>query len=381
MNNEIYKASDENMKPFLQEAWNASGFGAPTIIQEKTSALISEGHDVIAEAPTGSGKTLAYLLPLLQKIDATKKQIQVVILASSHELVMQIHQEIQKWSKGSTIITASLIGGANINRQIDKLKKKPQIVAGTPGRVFELINKKKIKMHEVQTLVLDEADQLIVPEHLNTIENIIKTTLKERQLLLFSATLPQTMEDVAKPYLNDPTVVRVQESETNKPKVDHVYILCEARDKMDMLKKITNIQGSKVLAFMRDIGNLSVVAEKLTYKGLIVGVLHSDTGKEQRAKALKAFRTSDKALLLATDVAARGLDIVDLTHVVNVDLPKDITQYTHRSGRTGRLGSTGGTVVSIIEPYELKRLEKFTKELGFELKEKVLYKGTLTDTN
>lgn len=381
MTNDIYETTDENMKPFLHDAWKTSGFDAATIIQEKTSGIIGEGYDLIAEAPTGSGKTLAYLLPLLQKIDEKKKQIQVVILASSHELVMQIHQEIQKWSKGSGISSASLIGGANINRQIDKLKKKPQIVAGTPGRVFELINKKKIKMHEVQTLVLDEADQLIVPEHLSTVESIVKTTLKERQLLLFSATLPQTMEEVALPYMKDPAVIRVKESDTNKPKVDHVFMICEAREKIDLLKKITNIPDTKVLAFMRDIGNLSVVAEKLAYNGLTVGVLHSDTRKEQREKALKAFRTSENALLLATDVAARGLDIADLTHVVNVDMPKDITQYTHRSGRTGRLGSTGGTVVSIIERNELKRLEKFANELGFKLHEKFLYKGNLTNSN
>lgn len=368
-----------NMKPFLQEAWHASGFSEPTVIQEKTNSLIGEGRDIIAEAPTGSGKTVAYLLPLLQKIDATKKQIQVVVLASSHELVMQIHQEIQKWTKDSGITSVSLIGGANITRQIEKLKKKPQIVAGTPGRVLELINKKKIKMHEVQTLVLDEADQLIVSEHINTVENIMKSTRKERQLLLFSATIPRDMEKIALPFMKDPAVIRIAEMETNKPEVDHVYLLCETREKMDLLKKISHLPDSKALAFMRDIGNLSVLAEKLTYQGLTVGVLHSDTGKEERAKALKAFRSSDNALLLATDVAARGLDIDDLTYVVNVDLPKDETQYKHRAGRTGRLGSTGGTVVSLIESYELKKLKKLVEPLDVELQKKVLFKGQLTD--
>lgn len=367
------------MKLFLQEAWQASGFEQSTVIQNKTSSLIGEGRDIIAEAPTGSGKTVAYLLPLLQKTDATKKQIQVVILASSHELVMQIHQEIQKWTKGSGITSASLIGGANITRQIDKLKKKPQIVAGTPGRVLELINRKKVKMHEVQTLVLDEADQLIVPEHMGTIENIMKSTRKERQLLLFSATIPREMEDIATPFMKNPAVIRVQEAETNKPKVDHVYLVCEAREKMDLLRKMTNIPNSKALAFMRDIGNLSVLAEKLIYQGLTVGVLHSDTGKEQRAKALKTFRTSDEALLLATDVAARGLDIEDLTYIVNVDLPKDNTQYKHRAGRTGRLGSTGGTVISLIEPHELKQLKKLVEPFDVKLQEKMLYKGQLAN--
>ncbi|MFZ3577253.1 DEAD/DEAH box helicase [Virgibacillus sp. DJP39] len=366
-------------KTFLQEAWNASEFKELTVIQGKTFDLIDKGQDIIAEAPTGSGKTLAYLLPLLQKIDSTKKHIQVVILASSHELVMQIHQQIQIWTKGSGISSASLIGGANITRQIDKLKKKPQIVAGTPGRVLELINKKKIKMHEVQTLVLDEADQLFVPEHLKTVESIIKTTQKERQLLLFSATIPTALENTAIPYMDNPRIIRVQESETNKPVVEHAYLVCESREKIDMLMKLTNMADSKVLSFMRDIGNLSVVAEKLAYKGLTVGVLHSDTTKEKREKALKSFRQTENALLLATDIAARGLDIADLTHVVNVDLPRNVTQYTHRAGRTGRLGSTGGTVLSLIESHELKQLEKFAKEFQVELQEKKFYKGSLTN--
>src|SRR5699024_2043376 len=234
---------------------------------------------------------------------------------------------------------ASLIGGANIKRQIDRLKKKPQIVAGTPGRINELISKKKLKMHEVQTLVLDEADQLLVPEHKKTIESIVKSTLKDRQLLLFSATIKQEMQNLASQFMTEPETVRVHESETNKPNVDHVYIVCEARDKIDMLVKITNIPDAKVLAFRRDIGNLHVLAEKLTYKGLEIGVLHSDTRKEQRAKALKTFRTSEQALLLATDVAARGLDIAELNIVANMDLPQDTTRYIHRSARTGRIRS------------------------------------------
>src|SRR5699024_6233206 len=296
-------------QPFLQKAWEDSGFASPSAIQEKTYDFICAGRDVIAEAPTGSGKTLAYLLPLLQKIDPNKKQVQVVVLASSHELIMQIHQEIQQWSKWSGITNASLIGGANIRRQIDRLKKKRQIVAGTPGRINELISKKKLKMHEAQTLVSDEANQLLVPEHKKTIERIGHSKLKYRQLLLFSATIKQEMQNLLSQFMTEPETVRVHESETNKPNVDHVYIVCDARDKIDMLVKITNLPDAKVLAFRRDIGNLHVLAEKLAYKGLDVGVLHSDTRKEQRAKALKTFRTSEQALLLATDVAARGLDI------------------------------------------------------------------------
>lgn len=197
-----------DLKPFLQTAWDKSSFEKLTAIQLHTVRFIIEGKDIIAESPTGSGKTLAYLLPLLQQIDPTEKNTQIVILASSHELVMQIHQEVQEWSRDSEIGSATLIGGANVKRQIEKLKKKPQIVIGTPGRMNELINQKKLKMHQVKTLVLDEADQLLVPEHISTIEKIVKSTLSERQVLVFSATLPETVQSKAKEIMHSPEVIR-----------------------------------------------------------------------------------------------------------------------------------------------------------------------------
>jgi len=241
-------------------------------------------------------------MPLLQKVDTDKKHVQVVILASSHELVMQIHQEVQNWAQGSGISSTTLIGGANMKRQIEKLKKKPNVVIGTPGRVSELINQKKLKMHEVQTLVLDEGDQLLVPEHRKTIHGIV-------------------------------------------------------------VRKIARHGEVKALAFLKEISHLQAMAEKLEYKGLSVGVLNSDSNKQDRANTLKDFRTGKLPLLLSTDVAARGLDITDLTHIIHVDLPEDMNQYIHRSGRTGRLGSTSGTVISVVTPKEEKMLKKFSRDL------------------
>lgn len=370
---------ETSMKPFLQENWKKAGFDKPTTIQTESIPLIVEGKDIIAKSPTGTGKTLAYLLPVLNKVDTDKGNIQAVILASSHELVMQIHQEIQKWSEGSGISSATFIGGANLKRQIEKLKKRPQVIVGTPGRIHELIKSKKIKMHEVKMIVLDEGDQLLVPEHLNTVKGIVKSALKERQVVLFSATLQESTEKMAREFMNNPELIQVEEEKMVEAKVDHLYFLCETREKIEILSKISRLENIKGLAFIRDIGNLTVMAEKLQYKKIPLGVLHSDAKKSEREHSLKDFRSGNSSLLLATDVAARGLDISNVTHVINVDIPSDVTQYVHRAGRTGRLGSTSGTVMSIVTEREERTLKQFAKELGITLHKKVFYRGEMRD--
>ncbi|MBD8070862.1 DEAD/DEAH box helicase [Bacillus sp. PS06] len=371
----------EKMKPFIQDAWTKAGFKEATPIQEKTIPYILEGQDVIAESPTGTGKTLAYLLPILDKIDVEKKEIQAVILASSHELVMQLFGEFQKWSEGSDIYGASFIGGANVKRQLEKIKKKPQIVFGTPGRVLELIKQKKFKMHEVKTLVLDEGDQLLVPEHLQTMKDIIKSTLKDRQIILFSATLTEQAESIVKEMVSEHAkTIRVERTEVNTgSQVDHIYFVAESRDKIEVIAKLSRVEGIRGLVFVRDIGNLSVLSEKLKFKRVPVEVLHSDANKTDRQTALSNFRSGKSNLLLATDVAARGLDIQGITHVVHYDLPKDVTEYTHRSGRTGRLGSSSGTVVSIVSGREVRELKQLARKVNVEVEEKDFFKGQIVE--
>ncbi|MDM5227025.1 DEAD/DEAH box helicase [Cytobacillus sp. NJ13] len=367
----------ENMKPFIQEAWKKSAFAQPTAVQSEAVPLALEDRDIIAESPTGTGKTLAYLLPVLEKIDPDKQAVQAVILASSQELVMQILSEIQKWAEGSGIKAASFIGGANVKRQLEKLKKHPHIALGTPGRVLELIKQKKLKMHEVKTIVLDEGDQLLVPEHAQTVQNIVKSTLKERQVLLFSATLPPVVEQLAKELSADAEVIRVEKDETIQAAgVDHIYFVAEARDKIKMLEKISRLEDIKALVFVKDIGNLTVMAEKLDFKNISSSTLHSDLSKFDRQKAIKNFRTGKANMLIATDVAARGLDIKGVTHVVHYDFPKDINQYVHRSGRTGRFGASG-TVISLVTEREERELKKMAKELGLTAEKKVMRGGQI----
>ncbi|WHY35065.1 DEAD/DEAH box helicase [Cytobacillus firmus] len=367
----------QDMKPFIQEAWKKSAFTQPTTIQAEAVPPALEGRDIIAESPTGTGKTLAYLLPVLEKIDPDKQAVQAVILASSQELVMQILSEIQKWAEGSGIKAASFIGGANVKRQLEKLKKHPHIALGTPGRVLELIKQKKLKMHEVKTIVLDEGDQLLVKEHTQTVQNIVKSTLKERQVLLFSATLPPVVEQLAKELTADAEVIRVEKDETIQAAgVDHIYFVAEARDKIKMLEKISRLEDIKALVFVKDIGNLTVMAEKLDFKNISSSTLHSDLTKFDRQKAIKNFRTGNTNMLIATDVAARGLDIKGVTHVVHFDFPKDMNQYVHRSGRTGRFGA-GGTVISLVTEREERELKKMAKELGLTAEKKVMRGGQI----
>ncbi|MCY8486891.1 DEAD/DEAH box helicase [Bacillus atrophaeus] len=366
-----------NAKTFIKENWETSGFTKPTAVQEQTAELIMEGKDVIAESPTGTGKTLAYALPVLERIQPEQKHAQAVILAPSRELVMQIFQVIQDWKSGSELRAASIIGGANVKKQVEKLKKHPHIIVGTPGRVSELIKMKKLKMHEVKTIVLDEADQLILPEHRETMKQIIKTTLKDRQLLCFSATLKQETEQVLRQMTQEPEVLKVERSQHDAGKVKHQYLVCDQRDKVKLLQKLSRLQGMQALVFVRDIGNLSVYAEKLAYHHVDLGILHSEAKKMERAKILAAFENGEFPLLLATDIAARGLDIENLPYVIHADIP-DEDGYIHRSGRTGRAGKEG-TVISLVTPMEESKLKKMAKRLGLTLQQVVYAKGQLAE--
>ncbi|WP_198520889.1 DEAD/DEAH box helicase [Alteribacter populi] len=368
----------KSMQPFIQQAWEKAGFTEPTAIQEEATPLILQKKDVIAESPTGTGKTIAYLLPILQQIDTEKKDVQAVILASSQELVMQILEQIQEWSQGSGMKSASFIGGANTKRQLEKLKKKPHIIAGTPGRLAELVKMKKLKMHEVKTIVLDEGDQLLIPEHEQTIEQIIKSTLKDRQLVLFSATVPEQVEKKAASLMKEPEKVKVSHDKKALGKVEHLYVVCEEREKIEVVNSIVKNQQIKALAFVNDIGEVNVIGEKLSFKKVDVGVLHSETKKQEREHAIKRFRSGDTSLLVATDLASRGLDIQELTHVIQMDVPRDGKQYIHRAGRTGRSGAEG-TVISLVEPREERSLKRAAKEAGVKLDERELKRGRLVE--
>ncbi|WP_017755389.1 DEAD/DEAH box helicase [Calidifontibacillus oryziterrae] len=366
-----------SMGPFLKDAWEKAGFETLTQIQEESIPHILEGKDIVAESPTGTGKTLAYLLPLLNNINPELKQIQVVVLSPTRELAMQIHQVIQTFTLNSPIVSAAFIGGVDIKRHIDRLKKNPQIVVGTPGRINELIDKKKMKMHEVKTVVVDEVDQMIAQRLSFDVKMIVKSTLKDRQLLFFSATITDDVKGIANEMMTAPLYIKVARKENAN--VDHIYFVCEQRDKIEVLRKFYKMdEKMKALIFINDALHIDRIADKLRYKKIPVGILHSEANKKERAAAIQQFRAGKLSLLLATDIAARGMDIEDLTHVIHLDMPEKIEQYVHRSGRTGRMGASG-TVVSIVTSSEEKMLLKYGKELKLAMMKKELYRGEMID--
>ncbi len=366
------------LKDFIQKAWINSGFPEPVPVQKEAVPLVLGGKDAVVQSPTGSGKTLAYVIPILEKIDTSNKNIQAMIITPSHELAMQIFNVIQQWSTDSGVQVISLIGGANVKKQQEALKKHPQVAVGTTGRILELIKAKKLKMHEVKTIVVDEVDVLLAKEHEGNLKAIIKTTLRDRQILFFSATISDNTKQVAKEILKEPIFVEITQQQVGKPNTEHIYLLCEEREKIDILQKIIRSESMKTLVFTNDLNKIDEIEAKLLFKGFSLGVLSSNTDKNQRKKALTDLRAGKISTLVATDVAARGLDIEGLTHVINLDLPYDAKQYTHRAGRTGRMGSQG-TVISIVNNKEENILKRILKSLNLDLGKKRLYMGKITD--
>jgi superfamily II DNA/RNA helicase len=361
---------------YIQAAWNKSGFTSLTDIQERAIPKLLENKDIVIESPTGTGKTLAYVLPALAKLDPEIKNAQAVFLAPTRELAMQIYDVCQNFTENSGLSGASLIGGANMQRQLDKLKKKPQFIVGTPGRVKELIQNKKLKMHEVKTIVIDEADHIIEAGFNGDVEQVIAATLKDRQLVFVSATINKKTEDWSKKLAVEPAVIKVEkQAEANQ--VKHTFMVSDYRDKVDNLRKlIRHTPGIKAIVFINSSMKMDEFASRLEYKKIKLGVLAGNSTKQERQKVLNDFKKGKIPVLLTTDVATRGLDIPDVTHVVHFELPEDVKQYVHRSGRTGRMGKEG-TVVSLVTKAELSSIKKWTTNINVPLQKQLLERGNI----
>lgn len=355
----------------------------PTPIQSKVIPIALEKKDLVGQSQTGSGKTLAYLLPLFQNIDSSKREMQALILAPTHELVMQIDSEIKLLSENSEagITSTPIIGEVNAKRQIEKLKEKPHIIVGSVGRVLELISQKKIKAHTIKTIVLDEADNLLAKDKLSTVRNIIKTTLRDRQLMAFSATIHEETLALAKELMKEPQVLRVEDTDTVNENIEHIYFLSDPREKIETLRKlIASINPKRAIVFLNRNEEVDLATVKLKYHHINAEGIYSNTSKEDRKKALEGFRSGKVQLLISSDIAARGLDVKDVTHIFNLNLPSDPKEYLHRSGRTGRAGDFG-TSISIISPIELSLIKKYEKNLNINIQPKKIVKGKIFDTN
>ncbi|AOM83344.1 DEAD/DEAH box helicase [Salisediminibacterium beveridgei] len=366
----------ESLPEWIQKQWKKEDFKDWTPVQQEMVPAALKGNSLIAEAPTGTGKTLGYLIPGMNKIDPSSKNVQLLIIVPGKELAMQVHEEVGKWSTGSSIHSAVMIGGANVKRQYEKLKKKPQVITGTPGRISELIQDKKLKVHEVQTLVFDEADQLFVPDHLATLDLIQKAVPKNEQRIICSATVPDRVMHLAEERIDNLVEIRVNQSMKQIESMTHVFLVSEKRDKVKMLGKLTHMHGFLGMAFLNNSFDVDKVTEKLTYNGIQATGLHGDKGKQGRELAMKDFREQKANLLITTDLASRGLDVKGVSHVIHFDLANDQKQYLHRAGRTARAGESG-TVVSIVTEGELVRLKQIAEELKLNLKEASLYFGEL----
>lgn len=365
----------------LVEALRKSAITKPTEIQRKVIPLAMEKKDIIGQSGTGTGKTLAFLLPLFMMVDKSKKEMQAIILAPTHELAMQIHNEIKNLSKnsGTNISSAAIIGSANINRQVERLKEKPHIIVGSPGRILELIKKRKISAHTIKTIIIDEGDKLLDPNNIEIVKAVIKTTLKERQVMLFSATIPVKTLEVAKEFMKDPEVIKVSSKKAITNNIDHYYLLCDERDKIKTLRKLVHaLKPEKTLVFINKSYDIEKTVARLNYHKLKAQGLHGTNRKEDRKKVLQDLRLGKLQLLVASDIAARGLDIKGVSHVFNLELPEDPKDYLHRAGRTGRAGKRG-EAITIASKREVKLIHTISRTYKIHIGRKEVLKGQVVN--
>jgi superfamily II DNA/RNA helicase len=369
------------LDPNLVEGLKKQGITEPTGIQAETIQLALENRDIVGQSPTGSGKTLAFLLPIFQRIDAGKREMQAIILAPTHELVMQIENQIRLLtdSSGVAVTSAAIIGEVNITRQIEKLREKPNIIVGSAGRVLELIKRRKINSQTVKTIVIDEGDRMLDEHNLSTVKDVIKTTLRDRQLMLFSATVSEKTLSTARELMKDPQVIRIEDEGKINPNINHIYIVTEQRDKIEVLRKlVASIKPERAIIFINKSEELQLTTAKLQYHHLSAYDISGGASKEERKKALESFRKGDIKLLVASDIAARGLDIKGVTHIINLDLPENSKGYLHRVGRTGRMWEAG-TAISIVTEKEIALIRKYERDLNISISPKEMYKGAIVN--
>jgi ATP-dependent RNA helicase DeaD len=371
--------SELGINPDLIEGLKKANITNPTDIQTKTIPLALENKDIIGESQTGSGKTLAYLLPIFQKIDSSKKEMQAIILAPTHELVMQIENVIKLLSENSgvPVTSASIIGDVNVKRQVEKLREKQHIIVGSTGRILELIKMKKISAHTIKTIVIDEGDRLLDDKNVSIVKDIIKTTMRDRQLMVFSATIGEKTLLTSKSVMKEPEFIRVEEALQVNPDIEHMYVVVEQRDKMEMLRKlIAAAKPKKAIIFINKSDDTEITTMKLQHHNFKVYGIHGSATKEERKKAMEDFRGGKLQLLVASDIAARGLDIQDVTHIFNLDLPVEPKDYLHRVGRTGRAGKQG-TAISIVTEKEVAQIKKYERSFDINIEEQDVFKGNI----
>ena len=369
--------SESNLSPDIIKAVGELGYESPTEIQKQTIPFIlSDIRDLIALAQTGTGKTAAFSLPILDMIDDTSRKIQLLVLAPTRELALQIAKDIKNYSKYlPNVKTTAVYGGSSITEQIRNLREKPQIIVGTPGRVIDLINRKALDFSQIHWLVLDEADEMLSMGFKDDLETILSETPETKQTLLFSATMNKEVEKISKNYLTNPHRISVGSINAVKKNIKHEYYVVNYRQKKEALKRLIDANPNQYsIIFCRTKMETQDVADFLMQNGYAADALHGDLSQAQRDTVMKKFRLKNIDILVATDVAARGLDVNSLTHVIHYSLPDDPEVFVHRSGRTGRAGKDGISM-ALIKPEETRKLSQIKSQTKIEIVEKQIPKG------
>jgi len=370
--------TDLGVSDALVRALEKEGVTDPMPIQTEAIPALNEGQDAYVSAETGTGKTLAYLLPIFGNIDPAVANAQAIILAPTHELASQIHQQALRLAQNSGLSIKSLllIGGASTKRQLEKLKKKPQIIVGSAGRILELVRMKKLKTPAVRSLIIDEADRMLFGESLKTVCDILGMLPSDAQKIFVSATeQPVSSTEVQKLA---PQFVQLSAGANRvNADIEHVYFLTEERSKADLLRRLIRaVEPERALVFVHRNKDAELVKAKMEHFNIPVADIHGTHGKLERKKAMDDIRSGKVSVLIASDVAARGLDIKGVSHVFNYDAPSSSKDYLHRVGRTGRAGAEG-YAISLMTEQESRLVQRYEAELGIEMLAAIIHEGEI----
>ena len=358
-----------NLKPFIIESVKELGFFEPTEIQERLIPTVLKGDSVIGQSQTGTGKTHAYLLPMIQKVNPSKEAVQAIITAPTRELAAQIYQEVLKITKNSEeeIAVRLYIGGTDKQRTIEKLKHQPHIVVGTPGRINDLVKEQALFVHSAPILIIDEADLMLEMGFLEDVDQIASRMAENLQMLVFSATIPEKLKPFLKKYMENPKYIQVEPKQVTAAKIDHYLLPARHRNKLELVfQALETFNPYLAIVFTNTKKKADEVADGLIGKGLKVGRIHGDLSPRERKQMMKQILDLDYQYIVATDLAARGIDIQGISHVINYELPSDLDFYIHRVGRTARAGYSG-IALTIYEDRDEDALNKLENK-GIEFK-------------
>jgi len=357
--------SELGLRPDLVRTVTALGYAEPTPIQAGIIPLMLAGKDVLGQAQTGTGKTAAFALPILQNLDRNARHVQALVLAPTRELAMQVARSFQQYGNDMQVSVLAVYGGAPYEPQIRQLRRGVDVVVGTPGRLMDLARRGVLDLSRITTLVLDEADEMLSMGFIEDIETILSQTPEERQTTLFSATLPAPIRRLANGYMRDPEAITIKHKQLTVAAIEQRYYLVNAKEKLAVLTRLFEVEPiSSALIFARTRIGTGDLASELTSRGFPAEALNGDMSQAAREQTLRRFRDGRIKVLVATDVAARGLDIDNISHVINFDLPQDPEIYVHRVGRTGRAGRTGVAITLITpkEEFRLRQIQNYTRQ-------------------